>query len=248
MVNTDKKVNEVFKTTDYSKFKTHPENRGVINGHVKEIIDSLKQKGWVNGSYIVVNGKGEVIDGQHRLAAAMSVGVEVHYTIEKTANFDNIQGLNQSQKNWSKGDHISGWVKKGNKNYEILDTFMKKFPMFRLTEALMFLTNSSSGIIKSKFERGEFVVKNVKVAEEWAERITKIQPHFDGYNKSLFVRTMLRLYYNKGKLFNNDEFIHKLTIQPGKLRLSNSVELYTLLVEEIYNFKRRSEDKVNLRF
>jgi hypothetical protein len=42
------------------------------------------------------------------------------------------------------------------------------------------------------------------------------------------------------------EFLQKLKIQPLALQDCTDINQYILLIEEIYNYKRR--DKVNLRF
>ena len=46
--------------------------------------------------------------------------------------------------------------------------------------------------------------------------------------------------------FEFTEFLQKIKIQPTALQDCNTVDQYKLLIEEIYNYKRR--DKVNLRF
>lgn len=67
MITKEKKVNEVFQTTNYGRFKFRSDNRVVNGGHVNKLIHSMKTHGWERGSYIIVNSKGDIIDGQHRL-------------------------------------------------------------------------------------------------------------------------------------------------------------------------------------
>ena len=73
-----KKVNEVYSTKDYNKFKFRGDNRIVKDSHVKGLVENMKLRGWEPGSYVVINEKGEVIDGQHRVKAAIQVGIPVH--------------------------------------------------------------------------------------------------------------------------------------------------------------------------
>jgi hypothetical protein len=208
----------------------------------------MKTNGWIPGSYAVINEKGEVIDGQHRIKAAIASGVPISYTIERKAGFEQIRGLNQSQKNWSLADHIHGFVKENNPHYLKLDAFLQEFPDFRVTEALMFLQNSSNPVHRDVFESGEFEVKNADKAIEWAKNIQQLKPFFEkGYNKSIFVRALIKIMSRKPE-FKFEEFLHKVQLRPGMIHLCGSLELYTQMIEEIYNYRRRTEDKLNLRF
>lgn len=243
-----KEVNSIYKTTNYSMFKFRNDNRTISQGHVNYLSQKMKEKGWIPGSYAVINEKGEVIDGQHRINAAMKVGVPVYYTIEKKTGFDHIQDLNQSQKNWTKGDHIHGWVTKGNDNYIILERYMNKYPEFKLTEMLMFLNNSQANISKQVFESGEFKVRSINTANEWIKNFQKLQPYFEkGYSKSIFVRAMLKVMLKKNDEFSFDEFVHKVSVRPGMIHMCGTVDQYVEMIETIYNYNRRG-GKVNLRF
>jgi hypothetical protein len=176
----------------------------------------------------------------------MKANVPVFYTIEGKTSFDNIQDLNQGQKNWTKGDHIHGWVIKENENYVTLDRYLKKFPEFKLTEMLMFLNNTSKSVTKEEFENGEFKVRSLNVANQWINNFQKLEPYFEkGYSKSIFVRAMLRVM--KKEQFNFDEFLHKVSVRPGMIHMCGTVDQYIEMIETIYNYNRRG-GKINLRF
>jgi DNA-binding Lrp family transcriptional regulator len=241
-----KQVNSIYKTTNYSMFKFRKDNRTISEGHVRNLSQKMKEKGWIAGSYAVINERGEIIDGQHRITAAIKANVPVFYTIESKTSFDNIQDLNQGQKNWTKGDHIHGWVIKENENYVTLDRYLKKFPEFKLTEMLMFLNNTSKSVTKEEFENGEFKVRSLNVANQWINNFQKLEPYFEkGYSKSIFVRAMLRVM--KKDQFNFDEFLHKVSVRPGMIHMCGTVDQYIEMIETIYNYNRRG-GKINLRF
>ena len=68
--------------------------------------------------------------------------------------------------------------------------------------------------------------------------------YYDGYKRSAFVSTMLGMF--KKKEFNFIEFLSKLKSNPSKMQDRTSVDQYKMLIEDIYNYRRRS--KVNLRY
>lgn len=238
-------VNSVYQTNNYGMFKFRKDNRQVIKSHVDQLSRKMKEKGWIPGSYAVINELFEVIDGQHRIKAAILANVPVYYTIEKNTDFTHIQDLNQSQKNWTKADHILGWVQKGNENYITLDRYMKRYPEFKLTEMLMFLCNGKTNVSKEVFESGQYEVKSLEKAKETICNFIKLKPYFeDGYFKSIFVRAMLRVMDKD--VFDYDEFVHKVSVRPGMIYHCGTVNQYVDMIETIYNYNRRG--KVNLRF
>lgn len=241
-------LNQVLQTKNYETFRFRDDNRMIRKQHVSKLTEKMLSKGWIKGSYVVINEKGEVIDGQHRILAAMKANVPVSYIVEKGSSFQEIRGLNQDKKNWALSDHIGGFVKDNNPNYVILEEFIKKFPDFRVTECLMFLTNSSNAVHRDVFESGNFKVKNKEVAEKWANYIIGLKELFPkGYNKSIFVRAVLQLL-SKKKEFSFEEFLHKVQLRPSMIFLCGTVEQYVGMIEDIYNYRRRNNEKVGLRF
>lgn len=241
-------LNHVHQTKNYELFQFRDDNRLIRKQHVSKLTEKMLSKGWIKGSYVVINEKGEVIDGQHRILAARKANVPINYIIEKGSSFQEIRGLNQDKKNWAFSDHIGGFVKDDNPNYIILDEFIKNFPDFRVTECLMFLTNSSNAVNRDIFESGNFKVKNKEVAEKWANYIIELKDYFPrGYNKSIFVRAVLQLL-SKKKEFSFEEFLHKVKLRPSMIFLCGTVEQYIGMIEDVYNYRRRNNEKIGLRF
>ena len=239
-----KEINKVFRTKDYSIFNIHKMNREVKRNHVKSLKRSIQNDGWLTGSFVIIDGKGNVIDGQHRLMAAMEVGSSVDYIVDKKANVNSMSKLNTNQRNWNIIDHLQFHVKDGNNHYIVLDTFMKNFPHLRPTECTMLVKNNSSSAERGSFERGEFKVSDMKVAYEWGHNIMKLRYIFEGYNKSIFVRAMIKVLQKKEFVF--DEFLHKVNLRKSMIHMCGTVDQYVEMIEKIYNYKRK--DKVNLRF
>lgn len=245
-IQSGKKVGEIFETKDYSIFRFREDNRVVNVNHVKKLAQRMREKGWLSSSVVTINGSGDVIDGQHRVKAAMSVGCVVRYKQTKGAGLEEMTAMNTLQKNWSPFDHIHKWVIRGNENYITFDNFVKDYPMFKYTEVSMFLSNSVSGIKRDSFESGNYVVKNENKGRLWANYILELKPYYEKYyNKSIFVRAMIKILSNK-KEFVFEEFLHKVKLRPMMLVGCGTLEQFVEMIENIYNYKRSG--KVNLRF
>jgi len=242
-------INQVHMTTNYEQFKFRKDNRNINQRRVNILSTNMKKNGWLRGSYLVVNEKIELIDGQHRLLGAMLAGVPVAYIIEPGSGFKEIRGLNQGHADWKYREHLDGYVKEKNPDYIVLNNFLKEFPQFRFTEALMFLVNNNTGVNRYTFDSGLFKVADVEKGKTWARQVSRLQPYFEnGYNKSLFVRGIIRILAKKSKVFDMEEFIRKVSIRPGMIYSCGTTEQYINLIESIYNYYRKDDEKVNLRF
>ena len=245
-IQVGKKVGEIFETKDYSIFKFRDDNRTINLNHVKKLANRMKESGWLSSSVVTLNGSGDVIDGQHRVKAAISVGVPIRYKVTRGAGTDEMTEMNTLQKNWSPFDHLHKFVVRGNPNYITFQNFVNDYPMFKYTEIAMFLNNSLTSIKRDTFESGLWTVKNEKKGREWANYILELKPYFEKYyTKSIFVRAFIKIISNK-KEFKFDEFFHKVKLRPNMLVPCGTVEQYIEMIENIYNYKRGN--KVNLRF
>jgi hypothetical protein len=229
-------VNKVYKTNDLSIFKTIDGNRVPNLQHVKRLSDSIRIYG-MKCNPILVNEQMEVIDGQHRLMAAKETKSFVYYIIVSGYNLEDVHTLNLNQKNWTKKDYI------------MIRTFSEKNDDFGLNDCIAMCSNNSvnSGTTKNgqkPFENGIWKCKSLDIAQDWANKIRMIKPYYLGYNRSNFIGTMTILF--KNELFDFNEFMHKLRLQPTAMVDCANREQYRTLIEDIYNYKSRN--KINLRY
>ena len=77
-----------------------------------------------------------------------------------------------------------------------------------------------------------------------AKEVLKYKPYYDGYNRNVFVKTIISLLKNKN--FNNDEMIHKIQLNQSMIVHCISVTQYKQMLEDIYNYKRRK--KLSIRY
>jgi hypothetical protein len=145
-------------------------------------------------------------------------------------------------------DYIHGFAEMGNENFKVLQEFGVKYPMFSLTERMMLLQNSGTKHPSTEqFQEGKFNIGNIPTADKWANFLLQIGEHFPkGYNKSNFVRAILTIAEKKNG-FKFEEFIHKLKLRPGSIHLCGDKRSYSEMIEDIYNYRRRDNEKLNLR-
>ena len=256
---SSQEVNKVYKTNDLSKFQNIKGNRPPNPQHIRRLTGSMKEHGILQNP-IIVNESMDVIDGQHRLLAAKEANVGIYYIIVKGYSLSDVHVLNLNQKNWTKKDFMNGYADMEVEPYIKLREFAKKNSDYNLSDCVALCSNiSGAGAatitqkyrkdgtlngIKEIFEEGTWKGKDFKLAQDYADKIRMVKPYYDGYNRSSFVSVMIGLF--KKPVYIHWEFLHKLKLQPNALVHCASASQYKILIEEIYNYRRRN--KVNLRY
>ena len=251
-------VNKVYKTNDLSMFKSIDGNRVPNLQHIKRLADSIRVYG-MKCNPILVNEKMEVIDGQHRLMAAKEAESFVYYIIVTGYDLNEVHTLNLNQKNWTKKDFMEGYANMGIESYCKLKKFIEQNEDFTFTDCISLCSNltTSGGKLISQtirggrkinmsevFENGTWMGKDFDLAQDWANKIRMIKSYYSGYNRNIFIGTIIGLFQNEKFDFN--EFMHKLRLQPTALVDCANRDQYRTLIEDIYNW--RSREKVNLRY
>lgn len=244
MSHSGKKVNEIYATKEYAKFKLIKGNRVIKNPKIKKLVKSMSEVGWLPGSYVIVNSKWEIIDGQHRILAGMQCNLPIVYTMERKADEKVMRGLNTAGDNWQMNDHLHGFVEDNNEHYIKLSNLMKAYPELKITECLMLCKNQYTSVQRGTFENGEFTTKNMTIAYQWAEYIMRLKPFAKFYNTGIFVRALVCCLTKEG--FNFEDFMRKVELRPTSLVKCGTREQYIELFESIYNYRR--SDKLNLRY
>lgn len=228
---------EVLRTKDYHLFSHLEGNRNINRQHVNRLVESMKEQYLV--SPIIVNGKYEIIDGQHRFEAIKELGLPLLYIMIKQYGLEEVQRFNSNQKNFSYEDFSNGYIDLGNENYAILRDFKDKYK-FDWGVCIALLSNQlyRSGADSQKFKDGDFKVKSVSKATELADKISEITKFHQDHRK-YFIYALMKMISLPG--YNHKHFMGKLKYLSAKLSICSSVEDYLKLLEYIYNFKSRSE-------
>jgi hypothetical protein len=249
-MSNNKKDIVVQSTTDYGRFKSLAGNRVVNPLHVQRLTRSFREEYLI--SPIIVNERFEIIDGQHRFAAAMSESLPVYFILIDGYRLPQVQRLNTSTSNWKKVDYLNSYADLGVLPYVQMKRFMGKFPTLGFSASECLLTQNVGGINnkgrdsagKRNFQQGDLVIVDLEFAHQAALKILEISKHYEGYNRSAFVRSISMLMQKP--VFDIDYFIGKLERYSSMFSDRQSVNEYIILIEEVYNYRKRDPD--NLRF
>lgn len=248
-----KHSNQVQTTSDYSKFKTLFGNRKPNALHVKRLCKSF-EKNYLF-SPILINEHYQIIDGQHRFLAAKELGLPINYIVVNGYGLNEVQVLNTNSSNWDKYDYLKAYCDLGVIPYLQMNKFMQDFPDFKIGVAEQILTNTTNGVNNrsavfekkgrvKNFEEGKFSIPDLKASYDNAEKLLMFKPYFSSFNEPKFVSAMIGILKNQN--YNHAEMLGKLAHQPLSLQPCKHISQYKLLIEDIYNYRRR--EKVSLRF
>lgn len=135
----DAPADKFYGTRDYAKFVFHEKNRMVNDAHVNELVRSIKKNNLLFCQPILVNSKYEVIDGQHRLKAAIELDERIYYIIKPGLTIEDAIALNINTKNWGYKDYMDHWIAQGNENYVYFKQYLEKYGLPYSLAAGMFM-------------------------------------------------------------------------------------------------------------
>jgi hypothetical protein len=242
----DKQVGSIYRTTYYEKYKFNNFNRVIKEPHVRNLMEKMKLHGFLSNKAISVNEKMEIIDGHHRFLAARNLNIPILVQVCKGMKEDSILETNQDQVNWDKHDYTNYWAKRGNENYIALRDFMVKYPKFKITQSLILLSNEPNAHPKTDiFQKGNFKIKSVRKAEEYARQIIEVSTIFPKAFQSKFISAIIACDL-RSQDFVFTEFIEKLKKFPDKLTPSITTKAYLEKFEDLYNYHRPKKHFVKL--
>lgn len=189
-------MEQIFKTTEYGKFKFIDTNRKV--GDCKALKKSIMRLDLTPWNPIKVTPNFEIIDGQNRFKACMELKKPIYYTIIDVPGIDVddvITTLNTVQKNWNLNDYVAMYTKKGVKNYVDFAQFVEYHH----------IQPNQYGIMAGVFTGKEELSKNIKagkLAAKW-ERADELMGIINSLNRlkyyqtKHFVRAMLAIFKSR---------------------------------------------------
>lgn len=227
-------------TYDYAKFKSITGNRFLNPQHVKRVAESMREINLMQYQPVMINSKGYLIDGQHRVEAAKMLDEPVFYVEVPDLGLNEIRLLNSNMKAWSLRDYVSSYAKTGKKDYQILLDFSDRYKIPLTTSASILCGQAvgmGGGTMSNILRQGKFVIVSLKSAEILARKLKDIQPFtFSGAWRSReFIRALLFIY---AKGASHVQLLEQLK-KHGKFEVQPDHRAYILLLQDIYNYQKK---------
>ena len=236
------KSQTVKQTSKYSIFSMADRNRTVCLDSTKRrrLVESMQQYGFIPAYPIYVyrrDGRMEVQDGQHRLAAARQLGLPVYY-IEVSHGID-IPRIQNTQAPWTIRDYAESYANTGNPHYRHLLDFAEihDIPLSTARAILSNRVGGRAGDMSSKFQRGEWKI----TSQENADRVVYLLSAVTSVAPQCRSRFLIAALFAYSLIEGVDD--RQLTVnlhrKPELARQYGSRDGYLDMLEQIYNFGSR---------
>jgi len=226
---------------DYSRFKTLGGNREVSKLHLARLKKSMQDNHLI--SPILVNENMQIIDGQHRFAAAKELNLPIYYFIVHGYGLKEVQTLNANSKNWGANDYLDGYVDMGKEPYVKYKHFITKYKLGHQATRRILYGHDNGGAAKVFFN-GDFKIRDWDKAIKIAEYLESLKPFYAGYKRRSFISAVIALLDNPN--FDPAHFYTQAEKNISMFYDCPSMAAYKEMIENIYNYRKHS--KVNLRF
>jgi len=235
--------NKIYTTKDLNQFKFLKGNRSVQEAWVRKLAELIKENDLQIP--IIVDDKMRVQDGQHRLEAYKLCGFPISYIVKDNFTLETVREVNANAKKWAMTDYMMSFVKLGNREYQLLEWFVKTYEFSIIASVSML---NDKGYVDSKilkdFKKGGFVIKDLEWGKTQARRLKWIGEFFQYYKKRNFISAMLSCYQNK--TFKWEIFKKRLENNSSKLKNQGSRNDFIVNIERIYNIGTADKNKIRL--
>lgn len=243
----------VLKQTDnYGIFELHQFNRDIRQERLDRLIKQMKKVGFRPHRAISViknkNGKLTVIDGHHRLTAAMELGIPVWYMLADDVGIS-IQDDQSATFYWDLNDYLGSYAKDthhGYHPYRAIRSYMQETGIpLALAIALLAGASAGSGNYVKAFKDGRYTLGNQLHADQVKTIVVhmkKLGIEFAG--NSFFIQALSKAL--RVESFSVSRFKNKISSNTAIFQKQPNVQAYLVLIEKIYN--RGSHEKIPVAF
>jgi len=228
----------VYRTRNYSQFKTISSNRELVQSHLEQLKMSIKNKGQYTP--IIVKNNGEVVEGQHRLQVCKDLQIPVLYLV-RDLDISDISEMNSKSRNWKNSDYLRHWAKRGYTPYMRLLEIQKANQDLgiEVSNYVIIFGNDGQKSLEN-FKNGQFKLQYEDRGLSVLRIYRKIKSYYEGNPNNVFFRALahLAMLEKEGK-FNIERFIKKLKRRTLP-KLQGVLRDYLYEMEKIYNLNERA--------
>ena len=135
-------------------------NRVVAPKNVENKKKLLEKNGFKSTNPVIINQKGQMIDGQHRRLAAEELNMPFKFTIDVAVKAEeSLQAtieLNNSGKPWVTLDYINAYAENGNEEYEKLLALCEELDLNMSKTLILYLGAKANNEFQKSIAKGVF--------------------------------------------------------------------------------------------
>lgn len=207
------------------------------NSSLKEEIKEMGQL-----SPIVVNGRFEVLDGQHRLSILKELHMPVLFVINDSVSPRAIISMNTAQRNWKDIDYLEFFVAQGNAPYIRFSQIYNQYKDYISLTVLIDLATSQD---KQAFKNGQMVIKDEQKLLSYLSFIKEFSIETGYKNMPQTIQISLISFLKIG--YGNPQRLIKKFNQLGMINekhlFVNREKCFEHLIVDIYNHKLTDKSK-----
>lgn len=227
----------VYETTEYAGFQKLKGNRALHPRNLIRLEQSISKNNLLAQNPIMVNKDLEIIDGQHRLAAAQELNVPIYYMIVGEGSLETAQDLNANARMWYLTDYLESFVQMGKPEYINLKKILDEYEApLTVVLAISHQSKGSSGSVYHNFKVGEYVIHDEQRIRDVLTWRAELEPFTEevGFKTKSFAAALEKVY----DLVDKDRFRRKLESSARRIEVVRTVPDYLRQLETIYNFNQ----------
>jgi hypothetical protein len=229
---------QIYKTKGYERFKRIIGNRPVNEYHVQDLVRKISKNNLLEHFPIVVTKDDYIVDGQHRLAAARRMDLDVAVsTIDNTVDEVIVAIVNSSQRAWKIDDFVNFYAERGDEQYIFVKELREKHKLSSTVVVNLFSSNVSNKAIKE----GRMVLYSnmgekdllLDMLDQYLSLRPVLPKHI--FTDFDFVRALRKMF----KQVDAQTIIDALNASGRDVVTQNREKDYLRFFEEVVNFKKK---------
>lgn len=236
-------MNPILKTKDYSIFKTRNDNRRIYRRHVNNLERSMGNNDLLESQPILCNEYMEVIDGQHRLLAAKSLGHPVYYRVIEGLGANDLLALNTNSLKWTLTDILEHYVALGYPEYIKIKKFITQNEVTVSTALNACIGRGHD--LRRLFKEGKFVMdeelhnKNFQILSETISIVRSLRGNSNPFKTTRFSKAFMKMAQDPD--FNENRWLKNLKRLVYRFTPCSSEKEYEEMIMNIYNYRTRKK-------